>query len=358
MYAACQIFGLRDDDEVLTPGFDCDSALHPFRVLNLKLKFFRSDFRTFAADIDDIKSKITSQTKLLHVINHFGMPQPWEKLLILKKETGIPILEDNAYSLFSGIDGRLFGTFGDIATFSLRKDLPLIDGGLLRVNDQKYDLKAFQKEGRHCYSNEYFELLRLAIRNTRLYAFMRYGFKRLFPVGETPPPLYSEEDGVYPHWPARDAIGEEFSCDYLRPMSGLARKQLGRFTKRDFSEICEKKRYYYKWLSMKLKDIEGIEVLWPELPDGAVPFCVSCLFNTKRDIFLKILRRKYEVMSWPTLSKIVLGQLGDFPEVKLLGRKLLQINLPADKVRLPYFAKRMETLVRDITELSKWNTAG
>ncbi len=173
-----------------------------------------------------------------------------------------------------------------------------------------------------------------------------------FPASEAPPPLYSENEAGYPVWPARDVIGKEFSCDYLRPMSRLARKQLDRFTRSDFVEIGEKKRYYYKWLSMKLKDIQGIEVLWPELPDEVVPFCVSCLFNSKRDIFLKILSRKYEVMAWPTLSKMVLDRLGDFPEVKLLGKKLLQINLPADKVRLPYFAKKMEILVRDITNLS------
>lgn len=358
IYAACKILRLVPEDEVLTPAFDCDSALTPFRVIGLKLNFFRSHPYSFSADINDIKKKITSKTKLIHIINHFGMPQPWDELLALKEETGIPILEDNAYSLFSKLNDRLFGTFGDISIFSLRKNLPLIDGGLLYLNNRKYEFNFIDEETEYFRPSQYFELLRLAARNTKLYAFMRYGLKRLFPMSEAPPPLYSEDQGVYPACSVRDVIGKEFSCDYLRPMSGLAKKQLDRFTPKDFVEIGEKKRYYYKWLSMKLKDIEGIEVLWPELPDGVVPFCVSCLFNSKRDIFLKILRRKYEVMAWPTLSKMVLDRLDDFPEVKLLGKKLLQINLPADKVRLPYFAKKMEILVKDITELSKWNTVG
>ncbi len=138
MYAACRILGIKSGDEILTPAFDCDGSLQPFNVLGLKLLFYRSDPYTFSADVDDIKRRITSKTRLIHVINHFGMPQPWEELLSLKRETQIPILEDNAYSLFSEFKGRQFGEFVDMAIYSLRKNLPLIDGGMLRINNPQY----------------------------------------------------------------------------------------------------------------------------------------------------------------------------------------------------------------------------
>lgn len=352
IYAACQILGLHSGDEVLTPAFDCDGSLQPFRALGLKLIFFRSDPRTFAVDIDDIKRRITQKTKLIHIINHFGMPQPWDYLLAMRQVTGIPILEDNAYSLFSAFNDRLFGTFGDMAIFSLRKNLPLIDGGMLRLNNPQYEFRIAQKKARYYYSTEYSQGLRLAARKIKLWAFFRYGIKTLFPVNEAPPPLPSEEGDSITCWPPRDVTGEEFSCDYLRPMSGLARKQLGSFSKDDFSETSEKKRYYYTWLANRLKTKAGVEVLWPDLPGGVVPFCLSCIFNTKRDVFLGILRKKYEVMAWPTLSQEILDRLDDFPEVDLLGRKLLQINLPADRVRQPYFKDQLEGLVREIAKIS------
>lgn len=352
MYAACRILGLKEDDEVLTPAFDCDGSLQPFRALGLKLSFFRSDPRTFAVDIEDIRRLITSKTKLIHIINHFGLPQPWDNLLAIRNETGIPILEDNAYSLFSSLNNRLFGTFGDISIFSLRKNLPLTDGGLLRVNNLKYELMFFEKEARYCYPTEYLELLRLATRDLKFFTFLKHIIKKFYPLSEPPPPLYSGDEEGFPAWPARDVIGREFSCDYLRPMSRLAKKQLNKFTQSDFTEINEKKRYYYIWLSEKLKNIRGIEILWPELPTGIVPFCLSCLFNSKRDIILEFLRKKYEVMAWPTLSNMILNRLDDFPEVELLGRRLLQINLPADKVRSPYFANHLKGLVRNIAKLS------
>ena len=352
IYAACQILGLRSGDEVLTPAFDCDGSLQPFRALGLKLIFFRSDPNTFSVDIDDIKRKITPKTKLIHIINHFGMPQPWDSLLAMRQKTGIPILEDNAYSLFSGIGDRLLGTFGDMVIFSLRKNLPLIDGGMLRLNNPRYEFRPTQKKAEYCPLAEYPEVLRLVARKMKLWAFFRQGIKMVFTVSEAPPPLPSEEGAGITCWPARDLIGEEFSCDYLRPMSRLARKQLGVFSKGDFSQISEKKRYYYAWLAQRLKTIAGIEVLWPDLPEGVVPFCLSCIFDSKRDIFLETLRKKYEIMAWPTLPGEILERLDDFPEIKFLGMKMLQINLSADKVRLPDFGDQLENLVKDIAQIA------
>ena len=68
MYAACHLLQLKAGDEVLTPAFDCDATLHPFRVLGCKLRFFRSDPYTFGVDIDDIKTQVNTKSKLIHII--------------------------------------------------------------------------------------------------------------------------------------------------------------------------------------------------------------------------------------------------------------------------------------------------
>ncbi len=355
MYAACQILKIGPDDEILTPAFDCDGSLQPFKVIGVKFHFFRSDPYTFAADVDDIKKRINSKTRLIHIINHFGMPQPWEDLLLLRQETGIPILEDNAYSLFSRYKNELFGTFGDIAVFSLRKNLPLIDGGLLRINNSKYSFKLSPKHIPLFYSaeiNGIFRIVKAMLGYRRGPELLRHFMKKLNPEIESPPPLYSEAERGYPDWPLRDQIGRDFSCDYLRPMSRLASIQISKFSESDYTDISEKKRKYYLWLAGKLNGIKGIDILWPDLPEGVVPFCSFLLIESKRDFIFEALRRKYDVMVWPTLSKLILNELKSYPEVELLGRKLLQINLPADKVRLPGFSKYLENLVKDIYSLS------
>ena len=356
MYAACRVLGLRPGDEVLTPAFDCDGSLQPFRVLGLEIRFFRSDPYTLSVDIADLKRRITTKTRLLHIINHFGMPQPWGDLAALRREFNIPILEDNAYSLFSKFDNRLFGTFGDMAIFSLRKNLPLVDGGMLRVNNP--DFSGSEVSSRAIpwfYPTEIRGVLSLVKDKLgyhrapeRLRRFVRNGHLAKQP----PPPLYSETGKAFPDWPLRDRIGAEFACDYLRPMSRLAHHQLTKFTERDYVEIVDKKRQCYAWLSSEIRHLKGVTVLWPFLPDGIVPFCFSMLIESKRDMFLESLRKKYDVMAWPTLPKVVLDQLRVFPEVELLGRKLLQLNLQSHSVRQAGYLQHLKSLILDLSALS------
>ena len=351
MYAACRALGLKENDEVLTPAFDCDGSLQPFRVLNLKLRFYGSKPYDFSADIDDIRRKISAKTKLIHVINHFGMPQPWDELLALRKDTGIPILEDNAYSLFSSFNGKPFGSFGDMSIFSLHKNLPIVDGGMLRVNNPKYDLPSVDKNAPWLYKTEIMTLLVLI--KTRLGWYKAPGWARSLgrhfkPEIEPPPPLYSEERSGYPDWPLRDQIGKEFACDYLRPISRLARMQLNSFSKKYYDDVCLEKKKAYEWLSAQLRDMKGITVIWPALPRGTVPFSISFLVDSNRDSLFNELRNRYDVMVWPVLSRQILDDLESYPEVKFLGRKLLQINLMSDKVKLPGFSQYLVNMIRDI----------
>jgi len=45
----------------------------------------------------------------------------------------------------------------------------------------------------------------------------------------------------------------------------------------------------------------------------------------------------------------VIDRLGEFPEVELLGRGLLQINLAPDKVTEPRFEAYIEGLIKELT---------
>lgn len=356
MFAVCQILGLQASDEILTPAFDCDGSLQPFRVLGCKFVFFRSNPHSFEIDLDDLRRRITSKTKLIHIINHFGFPQPWNQIMKLRKELDIPILEDNAYSLFSKFEGKLFGTFGDFSIFSLRKNLSIIEGGMLRINNTKYTFKLNKKDNTLFYAHQLFYFLKKIKDRLGFYGtprILKILLKKISPEIEPPPPLYSSPQETFPEWPLRDLISKEFSIDYLRSISHIAEKQLGKFTLKDYIDIMDKKKHYYLWLSQKIADIDGITILWPKLPEGIVPFCLSVFIESSRDGFLNELRKKYDVMAWPTLSRLVLDRLEDFPEIEIMGRKLLQINLPAEKVRSVKFGVYLDRLVDDLHNLAR-----
>jgi len=352
MYAACKAFGLKEGEEILTPAFDCDGSLQPFRALGLKLKFYRSDPYTFEADTGDMEARMGPSTKMVHVINHFGMPQPWDRIKRICVASKVPVMEDCAYSLFS----KGFGTNGDAAIFSLRKNLPIVDGGMLRMNNGNYALGRQAERAPLFYRTESANVLTL-VKSAMGYYKAPEGLRRMLrkanPAVEPPPPLYSEKEKGYPEWPLRDHTGEEFSCDYERPISALARFQLEGLPEGYYKNAAEMKRRYYSELAGKFAGLNGLRVLWPELPEGIVPFCLSVLVHRDRDSIFAELRKRYDVMAWPTLSQEVIDRLDEYPEVEILGRKVLQFNLPADKVMRRDYPLYIGRLARDLTALTE-----
>lgn len=364
MYAACEAVGLKAGDEVVTPAFDCDGSLQPFTAKGCTLRFYRSDPASLTADLNDLRRCISSRTRLIHIVQHFGLPQPWNELGELRRESGIPILEDNAYSLFSSYQGRPFGSFGDLAVFSLRKELPLTDGGWLRINNPEYSYSRDTSIN----SAPWFYRSELESTLYLLQGIVRRKFRVPLPLvriarvlkflspnvdGTYLPPLYSDPLEDIPNVPYRDVAGSEFVNNLQRPMSRLARLQLSRYGMVDFCSIREQRRSSYATLVNSIQDIPGKVILYPELPEGAVPFCLNFRIENCRDEILGELARNYSVMAWPTLPGLVLSQLDKFPDVQILGRELMQFSFPKGHQWPQDYPNHLKQFANDFRQVMK-----
>lgn len=85
--------------------------------------------------------KISNQTKLLFIIHEFGFPFDFPDTVI---NSGIPIIEDCAYSFYSQNKEASVGEIGDFAIFSLPKIFPVHYGGLLKVNKKDTHISKFK----------------------------------------------------------------------------------------------------------------------------------------------------------------------------------------------------------------------
>jgi len=289
----------------------------------------------------------------VHVIHHFGFPQPWPQLRALRGETGIPILEDNAYTLLSRFDGRLAGTFGDVAIFSLHKTLQLLEGGMLRINrpDLRWTppIRATRWVGRPG-RRQVLSLLHWLGYGSLPLA-LREHLRRALGGKALPPPLYDDGRPDIPVCPERDAIERAFGTDVLRPMSRLVLRQLHRFSAQDLRGMAACARERYADVVARARELPEVRVLWPTLPEGIVPFSVCLLLRSRRDRCLEGLRERFSVMAWPTLSQEVIDRLPDFPDVQQLGRQLLQIVLPPARVRQPAFRRELDALLLQLRTL-------
>jgi dTDP-4-amino-4,6-dideoxygalactose transaminase len=91
-------------------------------------------------DLEDVKRKITSKTKLIIPVHLYGSCCDMTKLMTLSADTGIPILEDCAQSFGSTWQGKLLGTFGKMSCFSFypTKNLGTAgDGGAIITKDKQ-----------------------------------------------------------------------------------------------------------------------------------------------------------------------------------------------------------------------------
>lgn len=159
-YLLLKAYGIKKGDEVILPSFSCLVVANPVLWVGAKPVYVDIDSKTFNIDLDDLKKKITSKTKVVLVQHTFGLPVDLDKV---KEIVGnnIKIVEDTAHSLGGIYKGKKIGTIGDsaILTFGIEKMISSVRGGMILTKDKEVarKLKDYQKELPH------FPLLKIKI---------------------------------------------------------------------------------------------------------------------------------------------------------------------------------------------------
>ncbi|MGB9619793.1 MAG: DegT/DnrJ/EryC1/StrS family aminotransferase, partial [Armatimonadota bacterium] len=86
---------------------------------------------------ESIESKINEKTAAILVVHLFGQPCDMDPILAIARKHNLPVIEDCCQAYLTQYKGRLSGTMGDIAAFSLQqsKHMTAGDGGIVVTND-------------------------------------------------------------------------------------------------------------------------------------------------------------------------------------------------------------------------------
>jgi perosamine synthetase len=134
LWQAVGALGLCGSDTVLVPSYHCGVEIEAVALSGVRLAYY--DIRAdLTVDLAELRSRIEAGTRAVLLIHYFGFPQPVEEVKAICQARGIVLIEDCSQALFSCYRGQPLGTFGDLASFSQRKTLPLPDGGALLVNN-------------------------------------------------------------------------------------------------------------------------------------------------------------------------------------------------------------------------------
>ena len=152
LHCALKALGVGEGDEVITPALtvimDTTSIFHA----NAIPVYCDVNPNTLCLDPEDLRKKITKKTKAIITVSLYGMPPDYDK--IKEIACGIPIIEDNAQSLFNTYEERTIGNFGEFASYSFEntKLLSCGEGGILVTNNENLAREARKVAG-HGFKN-------------------------------------------------------------------------------------------------------------------------------------------------------------------------------------------------------------
>ena len=146
---------LHPGDEVITAAAAFPTTVAPIVQNRLVPVFVDVDIGGYNVLPDRIAEAIGPRTRAIVLAHTLGNPWDVGRIQGLAKQHGLWLIEDNCDALGSRYQGRLTGTFGDLATFSFypAHHITTGEGGAVATNDETLAriARSIRDWGRDCY---------------------------------------------------------------------------------------------------------------------------------------------------------------------------------------------------------------
>ena len=144
VHLAVAALDLEPGDEVIVPPITDIGSILPVLWQNAVPVFADVDPLTMVLDPASVESNITQRTKAVIAVHLAGIPCPMDELLAICKRHGIVLIEDCSQAYWAEYKGRLVGSMGDMACFSLQqsKHITCGEGGLMVTSNADFARRA------------------------------------------------------------------------------------------------------------------------------------------------------------------------------------------------------------------------
>jgi CDP-6-deoxy-D-xylo-4-hexulose-3-dehydrase len=146
---------IRPGDEVIGVAAGFPTTVNPILQFGAVPVFVDVDLATHNIDAGRIEAAISSKAKAIMLAHSLGNPFNLEVVTDLCRKHGLWLIEDCCDALGATYDGRMVGSFGDIATLSFypAHHITMGEGGAVFTNNAELKLiaESFRDWGRDCY---------------------------------------------------------------------------------------------------------------------------------------------------------------------------------------------------------------
>ena len=132
--------GLQKGDNIIVPAYMCKSTIRPLQDYGFELVFVDIG-KDLELPVDVIKKIFVKDKpiKVLLIVHYFGLMRNIDEVVKICQKHGVKVVEDASHSFMTQFLRDKDSVKGDIEIFSIRKSLPVVDGGALRINNGKYN---------------------------------------------------------------------------------------------------------------------------------------------------------------------------------------------------------------------------
>jgi dTDP-4-amino-4,6-dideoxygalactose transaminase len=138
---ALRAAGVERGDEVITVSLTAVPTVCAIERAGAIPVLVDVDSETYTMDPAAARAAITPRTRAILPVHLYGQPADMVTLSAIAQEKALVLIEDCAQAHGARLNGRLVGTFGDLAAFSFypTKNLGAVgDGGAVITNDARY----------------------------------------------------------------------------------------------------------------------------------------------------------------------------------------------------------------------------
>ncbi len=329
-YALIKLLGLAGR-EVLFPAYFGGPVLEAPLAAGARIRFYpvRAGMRV---DPEDIRARITPETRAIYLIHFAGFPGPVEDVQQICREHGLVLIEDCAHALLSSLGDRPLGTFGDGAIFSFYKWVPVPNGAALTLRHPHGAMpRVEQRQSRT-------SGLALSAFSLLDHLALCWGApgRALRGIVRAAGRSASHATGLAYVLPG----GITFEHEHLDlGMSGIARHILAN---QDFASISARRRRNYEHLADLLSDVAP--PIQGALPPGVTPLFYATRVLFKRAVVERLHAKGVEARSFWEFHHPLLPP-GVMPETDDLRQTVLELPIHQDLT--PAAIERMARAVRE-----------
>lgn len=284
--------GVGPGGAVLLPAYHCRTIVESALYLGAEVRFYpmTADLKPDFASLDRLNAD--GAVRAMLVTHYFGFANDVVAAEAYCSQHGIALVEDCAHAFYGAHEGRTLGTIGQYSIASAWKFLPVRDGAMLRDNTATDGSLALAGQGPLKEAKAAAALL-----EARVARLVRRPDLQAPEVSE----LLRQARKIAAAGPRQKCTDD---MQFNRGQVGMAGLRLScwQIAHTPHDEVARHRRARYRqWLD-GVRDVPGVRPLFPDLPDGVVPYAFPLVTDAGGMIFHALRLARIPIWRWEDVA--------------------------------------------------------